>query len=168
MSVQIRIVGEDGADRAVLLRRATESDVVPIVALLADDVLGATREDLAAAAAADPVYLTAFRGIAADPAHELLVAELDGRIVGTLHLTFLPSLTHLGGTRAHVEGVRVAAELRGSGLGAALFDWVVARAREEGARMVQLMTDVRRDDARRFYERHGFEATHHGMKLHLT
>lgn len=162
----IRILGEDGVERIVLLRRATEADVVAIVALLADDVLGATRED--PAAAADPVYLTAFRRIEADPANELLVAELDGRIVGTLHLTFLPSLTHLGGTRAHVEGVRVAAELRGSGLGAALFDWVVARAREEGARMVQLMTDVRRDDARRFYERQGLEATHHGMKLHLT
>jgi GNAT superfamily N-acetyltransferase len=164
--VGIRILGEDGVERIVLLRRATEADVVAIVALLADDVLGATRED--PAAAADPVYLTAFRRIEADPANELLVAELDGRIVGTLHLTFLPSLTHLGGTRAHVEGVRVAAELRGSGLGAALFDWVVARAREEGARMVQLMTDVRRDDARRFYERQGLEATHHGMKLHLT
>ena len=162
----IRILGEDGVERIVLLRRATAADVVAIVALLADDVLGATRED--PAAAADPVYLTAFRRIEADPANELLVAELDGRIVGTLHLTFLPSLTHLGGTRAHVEGVRVAAELRGSGLGAALFDWVVARAREEGARMVQLMTDVRRDDARRFYERQGLEATHHGMKLHLT
>ena len=162
----IRILGEDGVERIVLLRRATEADVVAIVALLADDVLGATRED--PAAAADPVYLTAFRRIEADPANELLVAELDGRIVGTLHLTFLPSLTHLGGTRAHVEGVRVAAELRGSGLGAALFNWVVARAREEGARMVQLMTDVRRDDARRFYERQGLEATHHGMKLHLT
>jgi GNAT superfamily N-acetyltransferase len=164
--VGIQILGEDGVERIVLLRRATEADVVAIVALLADDVLGATRED--PAAAADPVYLTAFRRIEADPANELLVAELDGRIVGTLHLTFLPSLTHLGGTRAHVEGVRVAAELRGSGLGAALFDWVVARAREEGARMVQLMTDVRRDDARRFYERQGLEATHHGMKLHLT
>jgi GNAT superfamily N-acetyltransferase len=164
--VPLQFAGEDGVDRAVLLRSATEADVVAIVALLADDVLGATRED--PAAAADPVYITAFRRIDADPANELLVAELDGRIVGTLHLTFLPSLTHLGGTRAHVEGVRVAAELRGSGLGAALFDWVVARAREEGARMVQLMTDVRRDDARRFYERRGFEATHHGMKLHLT
>lgn len=162
----IRIVGDDGVERVVLLRRATEADVVAIVALLADDVLGATREH--PAAAADPVYLTAFQRIETDPANELLVAELDGRIVGTLHLTFLPSLTHLGGTRAHVEGVRVAAELRGSGLGAALFDWVVARAREEGARMVQLMTDVRRDDARRFYERQGLEATHHGMKLHLT
>jgi len=166
MHVPVRLGGEGGGERVALLRRATEADVGAIVALLADDVLGATRED--PAAAADPVYLTAFRRIETDPSNELLVAELDGRIVGTLHLTFLPSLTHRGGTRAHVEGVRVAADLRGSGLGAALFDWVVARAREEGARMVQLMTDVRRDDARRFYERNGFEATHHGMKLHLA
>jgi len=165
MHVSILLAGDGGAERVVDLRRAALGDLGAIVALLADDVLGATRED---PVGTDPVYLAAFRRIAVDPASELLVAEMEGRVVGTLHLTFMPSLTHRGGTRAHVEGVRVAADLRGSGLGTALLDWVIDRARAEGARMVQLMTDVRRDDARRFYERHGFKATHHGMKLHLT
>jgi GNAT superfamily N-acetyltransferase len=149
----------------IRIRRATEGDLAAIVALLADDVLGSVREDLQSAD--DPIYVRAFRRIDADPAHLLVVAERDGQVVGTLQLTFLPSLTHRGGVRAHVEGVRVAAGLRGSGLGAHLLRWVEERAREHGARMVQLMTDVRREDARRFYERLGYVASHHGMKLFL-
>ncbi len=72
-----------------------------------------------------------------------------------------------GRERAQVEGVRVAASHRGTGTGRLLFGWVVSRARERGCRMVQLTTDKRRPDARRFYEALGFEATHEGLKLPL-
>ena len=48
-----------------------------------------------------------------------------------------------------------------------LFGWVVSRAREQSCRMVQLTTDKRCPDARRFYEALGFEATHEGLKLPL-
>lgn len=149
----------------VTFRRAVEDDLPALVALLADDPFGATRE--AAHDPDDPRYRSAFATIDADPAHLLLVADLDGRPVGLLHLTFLQHLTHHGGLRAHVEGVRVAAEMRGSGLGSRMMAHVEELARSRGARMVQLMTDVRREDARRFYERCGFTATHHGMKLML-
>ncbi len=96
------------------------------------------------------------------------MAEEAGRIVATLQLTFVPSLTHQGGERAQVEGVRVAADHRGRGTGGLLFGWVESRARERGCRMVQLTTDKRRPDARRFYEALGFRATHEGMKLPLA
>jgi GNAT superfamily N-acetyltransferase len=150
----------------VHFRRASEADLPAIIALLADDVLGATREG-----SAEPDgehYRRAFAAIDADPAHLLLVADLAGEPVGVLQLSFLPSLTHHGGVRAHVEGVRVASSMRGSGLGQRMMEHVIELARARDARMVQLMTDQRRDDARRFYERCGFTATHHGMKLHLS
>lgn len=57
---------------------------------------------------------------------------------------------------------------RGTGMGRLLFGWVVSRARERGYRTVQLTTDKRRPDARRFYEALGFEATHEGLKLPLS
>jgi hypothetical protein len=47
-----------------------------------------------------------FGGIEADPHQLLLVAEVDGQVVGTLQLTFIPSLTYTGGERAQIEGVR--------------------------------------------------------------
>ena len=59
----------------------------------------------------------------------------------------------------------MAAGHRGTGAGRALLGWVVGRTRERGCRMVQLTTDKRRPDARRFYEALDFEATHEGMKL---
>ena len=146
----------------VVLRRAVAADLPAIVALLADDPLGATREG------ADPApYEAAFTAVDADPAHLLVVADDDGAAVGTLQLSFLPGLSRGGALRAQVEGVRVAASGRGRGLGEAMLRWCAEEARRRGAVLVQLTTDSRRPDAHRFYERLGFVASHVGMKLEL-
>ena len=146
-----------------LFRRATADDLPQLVALLADDPLGAVREspdDLAP-------YRAAFERIDADPYQFLLVAERDGRVAGTAQLTYLPGLSRRGGTRAQIEAVRVAATARGTGLGSRLIGWCVDRARQEGCALVQLTSDTTRQDAHRFYRRLGFEPTHVGFKLHL-
>jgi GNAT superfamily N-acetyltransferase len=146
----------------VIFRRATAQDLPGIVALLADDVLGATRE-----APGDPAYAAAFAAIDADANQLLAVAEQDGRILGCLQLTFLPGLSHRGAWRGQVESVRVAADQRGTGLGRRFLEWAIAQCRARGCRMVQLTTDRSRADARRFYESLGFIASHEGMKLAL-
>ena len=149
-------------DDATVLRRATAGDVPAIVALLADDPLGATREGTDPAA-----YAPAFAAVDADPAHLLVVADDGGVVVGTLQLSFLPGLSRGGALRAQVEGVRVAAGARGRGLGESMLRWCADEARRRGAALVQLTTDARRPDARRFYERLGYVASHVGMKLDL-
>nr|WP_246407509.1 GNAT family N-acetyltransferase [Modestobacter versicolor] len=136
-----------------------------VVALYADDELGATREQVE-----DPLpaeYLRAFAAIRDDPRHRLVVAEVEGEVVGTLQLSFVPHLVRRGGERAQVEAVRVAAGQRGSGLGRRLLEWAVDQARERGCVLVQLTTDATRADARRFYASLGFTASHVGMKLPL-
>lgn len=149
-------------DGGVLLREATADDVPAVVALLTDDPLGAGREsaDLAP-------YRAAFAAVDADPAHLLVVAEDGGTVVGTLQLSFLPGLSRGGALRAQVEGVRVAAARRGTGLGAAMLGWVAEESRRRGCALVQLTTDTRRPDAHRFYERLGYVPSHVGMKLAL-
>jgi len=148
------------------LRAARREDVPALVALIAADQLGSTRDgvrdeaDLAA-------YTAAFESIDADPAHVLLVAESAGEIVGTMQLSFLPGLARRGALRAQIETVRVAASLRGSGLGAAMMEWAIAEARRRGSALVQLTTDKSRLDAHRFYQRLGFVPSHEGMKLAL-
>ena len=147
----------------VTIRPATADDVDAIVAMLADDVLGAGREtpdDLAP-------YLAAFAVIDADPHQRLVVAEHARRVVGTLQLTILPGLSRRATTRALVEAVRVAGSARGSGLGTELLAWAIDEARRCGCRLIQLTTDRARTDAHRFYESLGFEATHVGYKLVL-
>lgn len=145
------------------IRPAVLEDVPAIVGMLADDPLGAQREspgDL------DP-YSTAFRRLADDPNQHLVVAVREGRVVGTLQLTIIPGLSRRGSTRSIVEGVRIHADQRGSGLGTLLIEWAIDTARREGCHLVQLTSDVSRTDAHRFYERLGFEATHLGFKLPL-
>ncbi len=146
-------------------RSATSSDVPTIVKMLADDPLGATRENLT-----DPLpqsYFDAFAAIESDPNNVLLVAEQDRALVGFLQLTFIPSLTYQGGLRATIEGVRVHSRERGQGVGASLVKHAIDLARRRGGRLVQLTTYKKRPDALRFYEGLGFVASHEGMKLRL-
>lgn len=145
------------------LRRARREDLPAIVALYADDTLGATRETPDELAP----YEAAFAVIDADARQELMVAELDGRIVGTLQLTYIPQLSYRGQTVAQVEAVRVASGLRSRGLGRKMMEWAIARARAAGCRRLQLTSNKSRTDAHRFYERLGFARSHEGMKLAL-
>ena len=149
----------------IAFRPARSRDLPAMVRLLAEDPLGAQREKLA-----DPLpsgYLSAFEDIIADTNQNLVVATIANEVVGVLQLTFIPYLTYQGSWRAQIEGVRVAESCRSQGVGRALFEWAIARARERGCHLVQLTTDSQRPDALRFYESLGFAATHHGMKLHL-
>jgi GNAT superfamily N-acetyltransferase len=145
------------------IRRATEHDVPAIVAMLADDALGATREDTADLGA----YLAAFGRIDADPHQHLAFATVDGKPAGTLQLTIVQGLSRHGMRRAIIESVRVHRDLRGQGLGSELIEWAIERARELGAGIVQLTSDASRTDAHRFYENLGFTRSHVGFKMSL-
>jgi GNAT superfamily N-acetyltransferase len=148
-----------------IFRDARVEDVPVIVRLYADDDLGSTRE--AVTDPPDAEYLDAFRQIDSDPRQRLVVVEEDGELLATLQLSFLPHLVLRGGQRAQIEAVRVRSDRRGGGLGEEVFRWAIEQAREQGCRVVQLTTNASRTDARRFYERLGFEASHVGMKLTL-
>lgn len=147
------------------VRAARLDDLPEIVAMLADDIKGAARED--ASLPLDPGYRAAFEAIAADPKMLIAVAELDGRVVGTVQLAALPGLSRKGASRGSVEAVRIVSDLRGRGLGAELIDWAVEWCRAAGCGMVQLTTQRDRVDAHRFYERLGWARSHFGYKLHL-
>ncbi|MFE9661614.1 GNAT family N-acetyltransferase [Streptomyces sp. NPDC005955] len=145
------------------IRPATDEDIQAIVDLLADDPLGARREspdDLTP-------YRAAFRRLADDPHQHLVVAARRDRVVGTLQLTVIPGLSRKGSVRSVIEGVRVHADERGSGLGSRLIEWAVEESRRQGCQLVQLTSDATRTDAHRFYERLGFTPSHIGFKLAL-
>ncbi|MCB1343546.1 MAG: GNAT family N-acetyltransferase, partial [Pseudooceanicola sp.] len=68
----------------IAFRLATEADVAAVVALLADDVLGAGREgeDLAP-------YRAAFARMAEEGNNTLIVGERQGEVVATYQITFI-------------------------------------------------------------------------------
>ena len=149
----------------VVFREATAADLPAIVALLDDDDLSRGRED--ASLPLDPRYLAAFEAISADPNQLQIVADLDGRVVGTMQLSFLAGIAFRGSWRGQIEAVRIARDLRGQGLGRQMIEWAVERCRERGCRMAQLTSKLDRIDAHRFYERMGWHKSHAGFKLQL-
>jgi ribosomal protein S18 acetylase RimI-like enzyme len=148
---------------AVEIRTATRDDLEAIVELLRRDSITAAPIPPGLSAA----QIEAFDTIAAHPDNEVIVATLGEEVIATMQLTFIPGLSFNGAWRAQVEGVRVRGDLRSRGIGASLMEWAIQRARDRGCRVVQLTSNHSRVDARRFYERLGFIASHTGMKLYL-
>jgi ribosomal protein S18 acetylase RimI-like enzyme len=147
----------------VTIRRARRDDVEAIVAMLADDPLGATRERIE-----DPLpasYFAAFDALDRDPNIQLVVAEEQGGVVGCLQLCVLPGLSSQGASRALIEDVRVASMRRGRGIGEQLVQWAMSEARDKGCKLLELFTHQTRVDAQRFYDRLGFVRSHVGMTM---
>ncbi|MEU2200561.1 GNAT family N-acetyltransferase [Isoptericola sp. NPDC019482] len=152
----------DSPASAVTFRLATRDDLPRIFELIVDDAIAAARTG-----EFGPAHVAGFEAIEASPDNELVVAELDGAVVGCMQLTFVPGISRYGATRLLVEAVRIDAALRGQGLGRAMMEHAHARGRERGCILAQLTSDKQRPDAHRFYRSLGYAQSHEGFKLPL-
>jgi GNAT superfamily N-acetyltransferase len=144
------------------IRLATEADLARIVELFTLGALVEGKED--------PADLTPYRAALSEVAQGpggVLVAEVDGQVVGVCQLIVFRHLQARGGRCAEVESVHVHPDLRGQGIGRDLMAAAIAQARELGCYRVQLTSNNARPEAHRFYRGLGFEDTHHGFKLML-
>lgn len=162
-SASSRLQADRTAPEGIAIRAATRADLRAVVALFVDDETGGHGDSLDPSVW--PVYEAAWDRVAASPNDTVFVAELDGTIVGTYQLTYVPTIVHRGRLRAMIESVHVLSRLRGQGVGQAMMIHAVETARAAGAGIVQLTSNKRRLDAHRFYERLGFEKSHEGFKL---
>jgi N-acetylglutamate synthase-like GNAT family acetyltransferase len=96
-----------------------------------------------------------------------MVVEKGNEIIAMCHLTIMPSLTFMGSTRMEIQAVRVADKYRGQKIGSWMFDQAISYAKEHDVSILQLTTNKKRHQAKHFYEKLGFEASHEGMKLYL-
>lgn len=149
---------------AIRIRGAIAADAGALGALIAAGALGPTDDG-----PDDPSpYVDALAELADRPGCEVLVAELDGEVVGVCQLLVFRHLQHRGGRCAEIESVHVRADLRSEGIGGRLLDAAVEAARSAGCYRVQLTSNTARADAHRFYERHGFAPSHVGFKKLLA
>jgi GNAT superfamily N-acetyltransferase len=146
----------------ITFRTATKDDLKVIVALLADDDIGEDHET-----ALPAEYLLAFEAMQAEGYNKYLLAEIDGKIAGSLQLIFMSSLSHGAAKRAQIESARVRSDMRGKNIGTALMKEAIRIAREGGCKLIQLDSDKRRSRAHLFYRRLGFEQSHIGFKKKL-
>ncbi len=146
-------------------RKATIKDLPIIVQLLVEDELGQTRETYTTDI--NTCYRTAFEKIDTDPNQYLMVICTDEKVIGTCHLTLMPSLTYQGSMRMQIEAVRIAKNYRGQKLGEWMMQQAFDYAKQHDVKMIQLTTNKLRPRAKQFYEHLGFQASHEGMKYFL-
>jgi N-acetylglutamate synthase-like GNAT family acetyltransferase len=146
-------------------RKAKIADLPCLIELLLEDELGQMRESKSTSL--DEKYTKAFHKIDSDPNQYLMVIENGDQIIGTCHLTIMPSLTFIGSTRMQIEAVRVASKYRGQKIGSWMFDQAIRYAKEHDVSIIQLTTNKKRQKAKYFYEKLGFEASHEGTKIYL-
>ena len=144
------------------VRPAVEADLPRVLELLdqIDDSMYPQRED-----AGQTLRLSVFRPIAADPRQHLLVAEADGRIVGTVHLVVIPHLSRTCKPSGLLESMVVDEAYRRKGVGAALLREVQHLALEAGCYKLALSSNLARRGAHRFYSRLGWKRAHYGFSL---
>jgi ribosomal protein S18 acetylase RimI-like enzyme len=149
----------------VNFRKAKITDIPTVVQLLADDQLGNVREQTGSPL---PLfYRDAFEKMARQEGNDLIVTEIDGEIVGCMQLTIIYGISRKGMSRCQIEGVRIASQMRGSGLGKKMMIYAIDYAKSAGCGLIQLTTDMQRIEAQQFYEKLGFVGSHLGMKMSI-
>lgn len=153
----------------LMLSAARPEDLDVLMALLADDAVSASRGDVADPADRE-AYAAALAAVQASDSNVLLLArDGSGVAVATMQLTLIPGMARRGSSRLLVEAVRVSSDRRSAGIGEALMRWVMGPAAlASGASLVQLTSDVAREDAHRFYLRLGFVDSHLGFKYRVA
>jgi GNAT superfamily N-acetyltransferase len=103
----------------------------------------------------NPDGAAAVASIAADPDQRLLVAALDGRLAGAVHLIRGPLSPMHADTAIHVLHLHVLDEFRRHGIGHALMEATVSWAEEKDTTHVLAAASVGSRDANRFMARLG-------------
>ena len=147
-------------------RSAVEEDIPSILQMLLDDDIAQMREG--DSAGEDVVaYHAAFQDIVNDPNNDLLVAEVDGKVVGFLQVTVIPGISYHGARRCQIEDMRVAKDSRRQGIGRQLIESAKEWAEVRGCTIIELFMHASRKDAAAFYESLGFESEHRGYRMQI-
>jgi ribosomal protein S18 acetylase RimI-like enzyme len=150
----------------VKIRLATERDIPRIIELYQELSLTISHIEQALSPSSDE-YRKVFAEICADPKHELLVAESQGQVVGTIALLIVPNLSHNATPYAIAENLIVNQKHRRQGIARQLLEYCINRAKEEKCHRIELCSDKRREEAHRLYRSLGFEPSAYGFRIYF-
>jgi ribosomal protein S18 acetylase RimI-like enzyme len=141
---------------AVRIRPPADSDADAIARLMGELGYPSTPERVRAR----------LERVAGDDGYAAFVAEVDGAVAGFLGLQTGWAYEH-DRPFARILTLVVDARVRRRGVGARLVELGEGWARERGAYVLMLTTNVRRQEAHRFYESVGFSRTGYRYALAL-
>ena len=150
----------------IVIRNAEKSDLSRIVELMkALTIMTSKAEAEGASTLAD--YEKVFGRIERDPNHKLIVAEVDGKVVGTADLLIVPNLSHRGLPWAVMENVIVDESVRRKGVAARMVKYLVEVAKKSGCYKIGLSSSTKRHAAHRMYESLGFKQYGLGYRIYF-
>ncbi len=103
-----------------------------------------------------------FEKVNANPDHIIVVAELDGKIVGSTTLIIEPKFIHNGGMVGHIEDVVVNKDFQGKKIGEKIMKYLIEIAKNRGC--YKTILDCT-DDVKPFYEKLGFKQVANELRL---
>jgi GNAT superfamily N-acetyltransferase len=145
----------------VKVREAKEADIPRILELYRQ--LAMNPGELESVTAELEFAREMFRKMTELEGYHLLVAEVDGEVVGTTVLVILPGLAHGISHWGVVEFMVVDEAHRSRGIGQVLMDRAAEIAQEAGCYKIMLGSNKKRTNAHRFYRKAGYTATHEGF-----
>ncbi len=101
------------------------------------------------------------------PDHHLLLAQIDGRPCGFLHLTTRQGILH-DHPSGLIDELVVGREFRGHGIGRLLMNAAIDRCRALGCSEVEVSTETSNREAQEFYRRCGFDDAGVLFELHFS
>jgi len=103
-----------------------------------------------------------FKKIDSNPDHIIAVAEIDGRIVGSITLLIETKFIHNGGIVGHIEDVVVDKEYQGKKIGEKIMKFLIEISKKRGC--YKIILDCT-DDVKPFYEKLGFKQVANELRL---
>lgn len=143
----------------ITVRPATRTDLPGLLALYGEFN---PDDPLLSAQAAHRIWTH----IATQSGRTVLVADLDGTLVGTADCIMLPNLTRGGRAILGIENVVVTQAHRRTGVGRRLMDAVVQLAESTGCYKVQLLA-AEEEEVHTFYRACGFLPMAQGFRRYL-
>jgi GNAT superfamily N-acetyltransferase len=143
----------------LVIRAATDHDIPAILNLYCDAGIDGGVSFTVEEAVAHYALLRSY------PYFQVFVAVVDEIVAGTYELVILDNMAKRGQKSGVVEAVAVHPESQGQGVGRAMMQHALEQCRLAACYKMTLSSNLKREDAHRFYDSLGF--TRHGYSFQM-
>ena len=145
----------------VTIRDAREEDLPAVLELYSAAGIGGEQNFTLLEARA---HLAALKQ---NPSFRILVALVNGSVAGTYELFIMENMAKRGKRSGIVEDVAVRPQFRGRGIGRAMMQHALEQCKQAGCYKLTLSSNLKREDAHKFYESLGFERHGYSFRVDL-